>query len=219
VSHDLELGAQGGETLSGNLQRLEEGALTEPYEAPAVAAFDRFVDARVDRLRGARVLDRLFYGASAVGDHGLVWLALAAWRATRPPSEDPFARKAGARVGTGIMFESLLVNGLVKAAFRRRRPRRGEHPRPLPLRQPLTSSFPSGHASAAFFAAILLGEKDRWRPLYWAVALTVATSRIYVRMHHASDVVAGALVGTGLGLLVRRAVPLRRPPTRGMGGR
>lgn len=182
-----------------------------PYEAPLVAAFDRFVDDQAERLRGSRLLDRVFCSASAAGDHGLVWLALAAIRALTPRSRDPHAGRAAARLGAGIAIESVLVNGLVKALFGRRRPHRGEHPRPLPVRQPLTSSFPSGHASAAFFGAILLGERDRRWPVYWAVALTVAASRVYVRMHHASDVVAGALVGVALGLAGRRLVPLENP--------
>ena len=40
--------------------------------------------------------------------------------------------------------------------------------------------------------------------LWWAVAAVVGTSRAYVRIHHASDVVAGAALGWVLGLLGRR---------------
>jgi undecaprenyl-diphosphatase len=35
----------------------------------------------------------------------------------------------------------------------------------------------------------------------------VAASRVYVRMHHASDVVAGIAFGLGLGLVARRVIP------------
>ena len=61
---------------------------------------------------------------------------------------------------------------------------------------PLTSSFPSGHASAAFCAAGLLSEGSRLEPAYYALAAVVAASRVHVKIHHASDVVAGAAVGT-----------------------
>ena len=73
------------------------------------------------------------------------------------------------------------------------------------MRRPLTSSFPSGHASAAAFTAVLLTGWDgrRSAPLWWALAIVVATSRAYVRIHHASDVVAGMAVGAVLGLGAR----------------
>jgi len=35
----------------------------------------------------------------------------------------------------------------------------------------------------------------------------VSTSRAYVKIHHASDVVAGAAIGIGLGVLARRLWP------------
>jgi membrane-associated phospholipid phosphatase len=48
-------------------------------------------------------------------------------------------------------------------------------------------------------------------PLYWTVALIVSASRVHVKIHHASDVVGGMVVGMGLGLLAKRLVPLDRP--------
>ena len=57
---------------------------------------------------------------------------------------------------------------------------------------PLTTSFPSGHSSTAVVAAILLSAaRPQGRPVYWASAALVASSRVYVRIHHASDVVGG----------------------------
>jgi membrane-associated phospholipid phosphatase len=55
-------------------------------------------------------------------------------------------------------------------------------------------------------AATLLSEgQPRWRRVGWhGLASVVAASRVHVGIHHPSDVVAGALIGTGLGHLVRR---------------
>jgi undecaprenyl-diphosphatase len=57
-------------------------------------------------------------------------------------------------------------------------------------------------------AAIVLAESDPLWPLYLAVGAIVATSRVYVKVHHPTDVVAGALLGAALGLAARRLWPL-----------
>jgi undecaprenyl-diphosphatase len=142
------------------------------------------------------------YAASAAGDHSLIWLALAGLEGWRSGQGGRALLRAGAALGA----ESVLVNGLVKLAFRRRRPD-STGPRPLPLRIPRTSSFPSGHASAAFFAAALLRDGAP-APLVYAVAATVASSRVHVGMHHASDVIAGAALGAALGEITRRLYPI-----------
>jgi undecaprenyl-diphosphatase len=107
--------------------------------------------------------------------------------------------------------ESALTNGPIKAAFGRVRPadfadvdfRAG-------LRRPITSSFPSGHATAAFTAATILAHTGRGDVLWYAAATVVAGSRVYVRMHHSSDVVAGALLGLVLGRVARGWFAARR---------
>jgi undecaprenyl-diphosphatase len=176
-----------------------------------IARFDEAVDSAFDRWRGNRVADHVFYSASALGDHSLIWLILAALRALR--SERDW--KPALRAAIGIGAESALVNLGVKSLFRRRRPQWDEE-RPRRLRQPRTSSFPSGHATAGFCAAALLSEDDPAWPLYYLAALVVAASRVYVRIHHASDVVAGIAIGALLGRLARRLVPIT--PQRALSG-
>lgn len=175
---------------------------------PIPEGVDRF-DAAVDEwfethLRGRLVWDWLMYTASAVGDHGLIWLGLAAVQALRRRSgwQRPLLRAAA-----GLGIESAVVNGPVKWMFRRTRPvYLGT--RPLQLRTPRTSSFPSGHATAAFFGAALLRDDDALWPLYYAVALVVAASRVHVKIHHASDVIGGIALGIALGELTRHLVPV-----------
>jgi membrane-associated phospholipid phosphatase len=100
------------------------------------------------------------------------------------------------------------VNIGVKSLFRRSRPV-VEVPRPLPLRIPLTSSFPSGHATSAFCAATLLADGDpHLAPLYYGAATIVALSRIHVQIHHASDVAGGVAIGLILGQIGKRIAPL-----------
>lgn len=175
-----------------------------PGFSRSISRFDAAADRAFDRLRGNAAADRLFYGASAIGEHGLVWMALGGLLALRGRDH----RRAAKRVAAGIIVESLVVNGGIKSLFRRSRPVH-DFPRPLPLRIPITSSFPSGHASAAFFAATLLSDGDpALAPVYWTLAVIVSVSRIHVKIHHASDVLGGMVVGAGLGMLAKGLVPL-----------
>lgn len=169
-----------------------------------VDAWDDRVDEWFDQLRGNPTFDRLFYAASELGDHSLLWHLLATGRAAASLRAEP----AALRVVVALAVESGLVNGVVKSLFNRSRPIATSE-RPLRLRIPRTSSFPSGHASSATMAALLLADKSRFGPLYGAAAALVATSRIHVRIHHASDIAGGVAVGAVLAGVVKRLAPLR----------
>lgn len=170
--------------------------------AQAVARFDAAVERRIDRWRGRPQLDRVMYAASELGDFSLIWHLIGTARALAPDRAPIHA----VRVATILGGESLLVNQGVKRLVGRHRPP-WEQERPLNLRQPRTSSFPSGHASAAAVATVVLAQNDPLWPLYAAVGVTVAASRVYVKVHHPSDVIAGAVLGVGLGLLARALWP------------
>ena len=170
--------------------------------ARGVAVFDAIVDRRVATVRGRPGLDRLMYSASELGNFSLIWHLLNTTRGLPPDRRLTHV----ARVAAVLGVESLLVNGPVKSLFRRHRPV-WEHERPLRLRVPRTSSFPSGHASSAAVAARMLAERDPLWPIYATTGAVVAASRVYVGVHHASDVVAGAALGLALAHVARKAWP------------
>jgi membrane-associated phospholipid phosphatase len=170
-----------------------------------VARLDQTAERAFDRLRGKRAADRVFYAASELGDFGLIWVILATLKGLRKGDDLVTALRMIALMGA----ESVLVNGIIKSFFRRTRPP-WEVDRPLRVRRPLTSSFPSGHATSATSAAIVLSEDDELWPLYVAIAAVTATSRIYVKIHHASDVAAGLALGVVLGVVGRRLLPAPR---------
>lgn len=169
------------------------------------AGFDERVEQAWDHLRGVPALDRLFYAASEVGDFGLLWMAIAAGQAAfGPPDKLPAALRMAAALG----IESLIVNVGIKSLFRRDRPD-WHQDRPHALRRPKTSSFPSGHATSAITALLLLTERGTpWWPVYTAAAGLVAGSRVHVKIHHASDVIGGLLVGAVLGTAFKRLLPI-----------
>ena len=142
----------------------------------------------------------MFATASHIGDFSLIWHGLGIARGIakgRPDQVIVLAALLGA--------ESLLVNQGIKRLFRRDRPTTTGDDR-LPVRRPTTSSFPSGHASSAVFAAMVLSGWDGpWLSMLWfKIAAVVGISRAYVRIHHGSDVLGGAVVGVLLGLVGRR---------------
>ncbi len=164
-----------------------------------VDRLDERIDAWWERFRGQPVLDRLYYTASETADFSLLWHAFGVIQAII--EDDPMIAVG---VSGALGIESALVNGPIKSLFKRRRPAH-DGPRPHTLRQPRTSSFPSGHASAAMVAAALLS-RHTGGAAWYGVGAIVATSRIHVRIHHASDVAGGIAVGVLLGALARRVL-------------
>jgi undecaprenyl-diphosphatase len=169
----------------------------------AVRRFDEWVDGALERVRGNPVADTVFTTASWLGEFSLVWHVANVARGLTGGGRARQVPVLAALLGA----ESLLVNQGLKRLFRRPRPTVAGDPR-YPIRRPVTSSFPSGHASAAAFNAVLLTGWDgrRSAPLWWGLALVVASSRAYVRIHHPSDVAAGLATGAVLGLAARQLV-------------
>jgi undecaprenyl-diphosphatase len=105
------------------------------------------------------------------------------------------------RVAVPIWFTSLLVEGPIKAVFRRRRPFYKIVDVILVGKKPSNWSFPSGHAATAFAGAHLLAREVpvlRW--FFYGLAGIVAASRVYLGVHYPSDV----LVGSALGVFMAR---------------
>jgi membrane-associated phospholipid phosphatase len=76
-----------------------------------------------------------------------------------------------------------------------------------------STSFFSGHASGTFAAAVFLGKafsdiygRSTWSYLVWGSSLAMATYSAYCRVgageHFATDVIAGALVGSAIGYFI-----------------
>ena len=174
----------------------------DPSPGSPVAQFDEWFDHALDHIRGNPVADRVFYLASAVGDMSMLWHIVGATRA----AVDPARLGQAVRLSAALGVESILVNQGVKRLFKRGRPV-FDGTRPHRLRTPSTTSFPSGHASAAFFAAAILSSQDPRRSVLWyGLASTVAVSRPYVHIHHASDMVGGAVIGYVLGRVARTVI-------------
>ena len=167
-------------------------------EQAPYARLDDWVDRFIEPIRNLRVIIFMFTIASAVGDFGLLWHAIGIARValTSAPLKDCLI------LSSMIGVESLILNQGIKRFFRRTRPTTSGDKR-FAVRTPRTSSFPSGHASSAFFSALVLTHwVHGWQiGLFYLFAVIIAFSRVGVRIHHASDVLVGALTGTALGAI------------------
>jgi len=172
--------------------------------AARTRALDRAVDAAVSRARNP-VLDAVFYPLSSAADHSLLWLAVVGVREVLGKARPGTAVRLAAVLGV----ESAVTNLVLKTVVGRIRPALDpalSGALPWGLRRPVTSAFPSGHASAGFTTAMFLSRADPGPPWYLIAGL-VGFSRVYVRFHHASDVIAGAALGLAFGSVARRFAP------------
>ncbi len=150
---------------------------------------------RMARTRGhgnPRV-ERVVARFSKLGEHGGIWLAIGAggWALDRP-------RAAQWRGALGTVAGTYALNTAIKLVVRRRRP---ELPGlPALTGTPTQLSFPSAHASTSFAAARCYARLGLPAPALYALAVGLSKSRLYLGVHYPSDVLAGAVLGSLVGM-------------------
>ena len=135
-----------------------------------------------------------FYGTGAAAAGQLVYGII---------NDDQQVRQYSFELFISIGASTLFSEGL-KTAFNRERPA-DRYPNEIFVNSPLHGhSFPSGHATLAFNTATTIAmDYKKWYvvvPAYlWAGS--VGYSRMYLGRHYPSDVLGGAAVGIGSGVL------------------
>ncbi|MGL4739555.1 MAG: phosphatase PAP2 family protein [Sarcina sp.] len=143
------------------------------------------------------ILNSIMIFFTTIGDFGAVWLLLAAIFLFFKK-----LRKVGILIFLGELLNIIVVT-ILKDTIQRPRPFL-TLPNYHPLITPPTSfSFPSGHASSAIVAALIIAYYlKKWAIPAFTLAFIIGFSRIYVGVHYPSDVIVGFLIGIICGYLV-----------------
>jgi len=149
------------------------------------------------------LLDPIFEALSLAGTAGIIWYiaAIALFAGKRIRLE------AFTRFVLTVLLTWLIVERLLKPIIQRERP--FVHGLQIPVLgiRAADFSFPSGHAAISFAAAFALSRLvPRARVVWWALAVAIAFSRIYVGVHYPLDVVAGALIGVACAYVGMREI-------------
>jgi undecaprenyl-diphosphatase len=150
---------------------------------------------RVHRWRPPLWMRWWMIASSLLGD-GWVWYGLALIVLVAGGE----ARFAALASSTLAALAGIVLFRAIKRISRRKRPCAREHHCWARVLPPDQYSFPSGHTITAFAIVIPLS-------LYYPnsldvllfLAFSIAVSRILLGMHFLSDVLAGAIIGAGLG--------------------
>ena len=146
-------------------------------------------------------LDTLMPAVSELGNAGLIWIVIAAALLIGRKN-----RVAGFAMLCALVLDLFVCNFVMKPLIARIRPCDVNTAVQLLIARPTDYSFPSGHTTAAFAAtsALYFSRRRLWIPAL-ALAVLIAFSRLYLYVHYPTDILAGIVVGIGVGYLGWRA--------------
>jgi len=183
----------------------------------AIMPLDRRIAEQSQRasLQDNTVLNHTMTTARVIGEPGAIVLAGATYLYGRS-AESPRSAELGLRTIESIGaagITSLIIKGVVGRA----RPYVVSDTNPHDykfgrgFRDDKYTSFPSGHVTTAFAAASAASQEipylwphasNLWTPVLFTTASLVGVARVYEDKHWASDVIAGAAVGTVVSRIV-----------------
>jgi len=112
--------------------------------------------------------------------------------------------------GSATWFTDNINHHLIKPQFQRPRPQAFI----LRVAPQKSTSFPSSHAADAFcFSTLLSLIYPRRKKIFIFLATLSAFARIYCGVHYPSDVLAGALIGTIIAIVLYRLINMTRLKT------
>lgn len=146
-------------------------------------------------------MDKFMVNVTSLGNLGIVWIFIALMLIISSPEK----KQVGASLLIALIMCIVIGNLLIKNIVKRNRPFFHKNYKIL-IKQPWDYSFPSGHTLSSFAAAtVLFSINQTVGILSLVLAVLIALSRLYLRVHFFSDVLASMILGTGIGILAVKA--------------
>ncbi len=151
------------------------------------------------------VLDAIMAFFSLIGEAGIVWILTAVIFLCMKKY-----RKCGMAIAVALILSLIFCNGVMKNLIQRDRPfwidgnllESIESMSNLFVVVPHDFSFPSGHTSASFAAALAIFAFHRREGIIAIiVAALISFSRLYIGVHFPTDVLASLALGSLYGIL------------------
>lgn len=153
-----------------------------------------------DTLR-VPALNPVFIFISSIGNLGAIWIVISILLLIFKKM-----RKVGVMSIIALIGSVLINNVILKNLVARIRPYEVMTNLKLLVPHANDFSFPSGHTGSSFAAAYVLYKELPKK--YGIQALLLATligfSRLYIGIHYPSDVIAGAVIGILIAIMVRK---------------
>lgn len=150
------------------------------------------------------ILNPIMYGFTMLGEAGILWIILALLGFTILPKK---YRKVALTMSIALILSLIMCNGVMKNIFHRVRPFIQD---PTLVQTELFGifstihdwSFPSGHTSASFAAALacFMWYKKEGTVMI-VIAALISISRLYLTVHFPTDVLASLILGSLYGIL------------------
>ena len=137
---------------------------------------------------------------SLIDAHGEVWILAAVVLMCRSKY-----RGTGARLAVALLTGYVICNLILKPCVARMRPFEINEAVNLIIARPADFSFPSGHTVSSFAAVPVLWKANKkLGAASLVLAVLIAFSRLYLYVHHPSDIAAGVLLGFAIGYFTSR---------------
>jgi len=141
--------------------------------------------------------NKMMIGITFLGNVGLVWFMICLLFFILHKF-----RSVGVNIVIGMIITYVMGEGIIKHAVGRARPCHRFDDGEQLINKPRYYSFPSGHSAASFCVVAVVTVKCSalvWCPVL-VLAVLIAFSRVYLRVHYLSDVIVGMLLGFICGL-------------------
>ncbi len=164
-----------------------------------IQAWDEHAIQKISSLSN-KFLDHIMVFFTRLGNSGIIWAIIATLLLIRKSN-----RIISLKIFFALVLSAIMGELIIKYTVGRARPSENISKDDLLIRKPKTYSFPSGHTSSSFSSALVISMAFPQPIIIGSVfilASIIAFSRIYLKVHYPTDVLAGIVLGFVIAFLV-----------------